>query len=138
MTMLNQQGDAMETTREDGRLLSERYGDLADDAANAEEKAAGYRKELRKQADEMRKLTDPVLALRDAQREYNAAFNRWSELAVTGAANADDLDAAEDDLTEAGLDLEAAEDERREERREDGGRLEPGPGGGGAPGGRRH
>ena len=109
MGMLNQQADAMETTREDGRLLGERYQGLADDAEKAEEKAAGYRKELRKQADEMRKLTDPVFALRDAQREYNAAFERWSELAVDGKADADDLREAEDDLTEAHLDLKAAQ-----------------------------
>ena len=109
MRVLNDQASAMESTREDGRLLTERYQGLATDADKAAEKAANYRKELRKQADEMRKLTDPVFALRDAQREYNAAFQRWSELAVDGKADADDLREAEDDLVEAHLDLKDAQ-----------------------------
>ena len=94
---------------EDARFLSGRYTHLATEADKAREKAAAYREELVKQGDEMRKLTDPVFALRDAQRQYNAAFEKWSDLAVTGTANADELTAAEDDLTEASLDLEAAE-----------------------------
>ena len=65
---VNAQLDEYQTTAEaaaeDARFLSERYDGLASDADKAREKAKGYRKELVKQGDEMRKLTDPVFALR--------------------------------------------------------------------------
>ena len=109
MRMLNQQASAMETAREDGRFLSDRYQLLADDAEDAAEKAAGYRQELRRQARQTRLLTDPVFALRDAQRDYNAAFEAWSELAVSGTATADELRQPKTTSPIAHLDLEIAQ-----------------------------
>ena len=112
MGMLNQQADAMEDNP-GGRPA----------ALRALPGARHRRRQSRREGSglpqgtaasrptKMRELADPVFALRDAQREYNAAFKRWSDLAVTGTANADDLREAEDDLTEAGLDLKAAEDD---------------------------
>jgi hypothetical protein len=108
MRALGGQADQMSATREDGRLLTDRYINLAGSTDRAKMKAKEYRLELANQRDELRKLIDPIFRLREAQRDYNEAFEEWSTLMVTGKANADELSLAEDRLISASLEVQDA------------------------------
>ena len=126
-----------EAAAEDARFLSDRYPGLATDADKAREKAKAYREELGKQADKIRELTDPVFALR---RRPTGVQHGVRE--VVRARRVGDGDRRRADRRRGRphrsrpstwkppkLAVESG-------REEDGGRLEPGPGGGGAAGGR--
>ena len=111
MGVLNDQATAMESTREDGRLLTERYQGLATDA----DKAAGESSGVPQGAEEAGRRdpqTDrPGVRVAGRPTGIQRGLPTVVGAGVSGKATADDLRDAEDDLVEAHLDLKDAEDD---------------------------
>ena len=83
MTTLDQQADSMESTREDGRLLSERYIDLATDADRRPGEGCGVPPGAEEAGRPDAETDRPGLRVAGRPTAYNAAFERWSDLAVS-------------------------------------------------------